>query len=392
MAKKTAILWPSIEPPDIFEIRYGYEFCREQSRALCHAPDLKTEWLNYCDSDTIGHAFKNLPGVYHILLVTDPLIVLNVFAVRTLLGAVEAGLSAAGPLFNETRFIHQQAVLRGLYHNMTSYLEVSARFADDAGDTTPVEQLDPGCLMFTKDALDSNCDNILIRNAHQHFTGDKGIANGAMMHRFSNAFESAREDLVAMVPDHVVRVLDVGTAFGGYGKRLKEDRSDIFVAGIELNPAMAEFARQYYDEVFNHSIEDFEPPYSVDLINCGELLEHLDNPWAALGRFSRILTEGGYLTLSVPNAGHWSIILDLINGRFQYIPMGLQCITHIRWFTEHEIQNSLAKAGFAIDMLKRVQSAPTESGQRFIQDLTEKGYGDRDQLMTTEIVIRARKK
>ena len=104
-----------------------------------------------------------------------------------------------------------------------------------------------------------------------------------------------------------------------------------------------------------------------------------------------MLNPKGYIVLSVPNAGHWAIVRDLIQGRFQYIPWGPQCITHIRWFTENDIIRALEDAGFSIDLIDRIQPPPTPVGNQFIQDMLDNGYGDREPLLTVEIIIRAQK-
>ena len=67
-----------------------------------------------------------------------------------------------------------------------------------------------------------------------------------------------------------------------YGKCLKGIRPDVFLAGVEMNPMMAKFARSYYDDIFVCPVESLDLPYAVDLINCGEVLEHLENPWNTL--------------------------------------------------------------------------------------------------------------
>ena len=40
---------------------------------------------------------------------------------------------------------------------------------------------------------------------------------------------------------------------------------------------------------------------------------------------------------SIPNVGHYSIVEDLIAGRWDYLPIGLLCYTHFRFFTRHTL-------------------------------------------------------
>ena len=45
----------------------------------------------------------------------------------------------------------------------------------------------------------------------------------------------------------------------------------------------------------------------------------------------QVLPPGGVVVLSVPNVGHWSVVADLLAGRWDYLPAGLVCVTHLRF-------------------------------------------------------------
>ena len=49
------------------------------------------------------------------------------------------------------------------------------------------------------------------------------------------------------------------------------------------------------------------------------------------------VTPGGRLVLSVPNVGHWAVVEDLLAGRWDYLPIGLLCYTHYRFFTRRTL-------------------------------------------------------
>jgi hypothetical protein len=48
----------------------------------------------------------------------------------------------------------------------------------------------------------------------------------------------------------------------------------------------------------------------------------------------------------VPNVGHYSVIEDLLAGRWDYLPVGLLCSTHYRFFTRRTLEDMLRAAGF----------------------------------------------
>ncbi|MBU0734196.1 MAG: class I SAM-dependent methyltransferase, partial [Proteobacteria bacterium] len=148
-------------------------------------------------------------------------------------------------------------------------------------------------------------------------------------------------------------------------------------------------AALYYDEVITCPVEEADLTGGFDLVNCGDILEHLRDPWAMLNRIHSLLRDEGYLVMSVPNVGHWSIVRNLMRGAFQYIPSGLLCATHLRWFTESSIRKALEKAGFSIEIFQREQIPPTPRGEAFIRDMCAAGYADETSLKTNEFVIRA---
>ena len=49
--------------------------------------------------------------------------------------------------------------------------------------------------------------------------------------------------------------------------------------------------------------------------------------------------------LSVPNVGHYSVVEDLLAGRWDYLPIGLLCSTHYRFFTRRTLEDMLHSAG-----------------------------------------------
>ncbi|MBE9573406.1 MAG: methyltransferase domain-containing protein, partial [Proteobacteria bacterium] len=120
-------------------------------------------------------------------------------------------------------------------------------------------------------------------------------------------------------------------------KTIKQIRPEILLTGVELNPIMAESARPYYDELITCPIENARLATEFDLINCGDIIEHLQDPWSMLKRLHGLLRNNGYLIMSIPNVGHWSIAKELLKGNFQYVPLGLLCIAHLRWFSESSI-------------------------------------------------------
>ncbi|MBI5591131.1 MAG: class I SAM-dependent methyltransferase [Deltaproteobacteria bacterium] len=392
MNDQLEIFWPKLTAPDIWEVQVSYEYCKNTSRQLCE-PISGLIWIDYPVEWRI-HQFLANSASDLLLIVTDPEAVFSEYTIHCLVKGISGGFGACGPVYNISDHPEQQAQLPASYLNVSSYVEIARHLSETTLPHRTADSLDPTCVLYRRDYLESLLQSGSgNKSSHQVAAtpASAGIASGALVHRFGNYYDGGREDLVDLVPPQIRRVLDIGCANGGYGKHLKQVRPDIRIVGVELNPIMAETARRCYDEIITSPIEQVQIDEKFDLVNCGDILEHLENPWQMLKRIYHLLNEGGYLVLSVPNAGHWTVIKDLMNGKFEYLPVGLLCITHLRWFTESSIRQALADAGFGIDKISKQQIAPTPEGKKFISMMCESGYGSEESLMTNEIIIRALK-
>jgi SAM-dependent methyltransferase len=390
------IFWPASPAPEIDEIQFSFAFCRKMTRRFCKMAYPDALWLDYDGFETIETLFPKADG-HVLILVREPETVLSPHAIRILHDLGQAGHDICGPVFNQSAFPQQVASLPAVYVNMDSFLEISEIMAEERSAEYFLLStgLDPACVSFRLDFLRELEPSELISNIETpNRTGSPIVAQGALAHSgFLNAFSSQRDDLVRLVPDSGMHdILDVGCAMGGYGKTLKRIFPDVRLTGVELNPVMAKKAAPYYDEMLNIPLEQIDFSGLFDLINCGDILEHLTNPWGMLKRLRRLLRNSGRLVLSIPNAGHWSVVRALLKGQFQYIPLGLLCIGHLRWFTELSIRESLEEAGFEIEIFERQQIPPTREGEKFIQDMCTSGYGEEQSLRANEFVLRAIRK
>ncbi len=78
-------------------------------------------------------------------------------------------------------------------------------------------------------------------------------------------------------------------------------------------------------------------------------------PRNGLQRARELLTPGGSAVASIPNVGHWAVIADLLEGRWDYCPVGIHCVTHVRFFTEHTLRDLFLDSGFAVERLEYVK-------------------------------------
>ncbi|MCB0190785.1 MAG: class I SAM-dependent methyltransferase [Anaerolineae bacterium] len=173
------------------------------------------------------------------------------------------------------------------------------------------------------------------------------ITRAGVYHQFIDYYGQVRDDILPYLPQQAHHVLEVGCGRGLTG-RFIQNRLGCRVTGVELNPVVAQEAEQHLWRVIVGDIQTVPLEQNTyDAAVATELFEHLVEPELFLEKMRRVLKPGGRIILSVPNIGHYAIVEDLIAGRWDYIPIGLLCYTHVRFFTGATIEAWLTRLGFA---------------------------------------------
>lgn len=165
-----------------------------------------------------------------------------------------------------------------------------------------------------------------------------------------NYYCAVRKDLIDLVPPGFKSVLQIGCGDGNNADYLKE-KGATYIAGIELSSKHGKVAKKKMDDVFTGSVEGELPGWLLntkfDLLICGDVIEHLINPWKTLSTLRNLMSPSGYLLASIPNVRHYSVIKDLVfKGRFHYVSSGLLDRTHLRFFTKSEIVELFENSGY----------------------------------------------
>jgi SAM-dependent methyltransferase len=182
------------------------------------------------------------------------------------------------------------------------------------------------------------------------------LVPGACIHPLFDYYCEERKDVLPLVPETVGSLLDIGCSRGGFGKALKAGRS-CRVVGIEMNRNEGEKARDVLDEVVIGDVLEVKPGEHFDCVTCLDVLEHFVASERLLERIRNdfLKPEGGYLLLSIPNVGHWSVVEDLLAGRWDYLPVGLLCTTHMRFFTLKTIYDLLENNDFVVERTESIK-------------------------------------
>lgn len=155
------------------------------------------------------------------------------------------------------------------------------------------------------------------------------------------------------------RVLDLGCGTGALGTWLVAHKQCV-VDGLTLSAEEASKAAPHYRKVVVDNLETADLPYifagdTYDCIVCADVLEHLPRPDRILNACHTLLSPGGQLLVSVPNAAYCGLVSELMHGRLDYRDEGLLDRTHLRFFTRATLLEFLAKHRWAPTSLSVIQ-------------------------------------
>lgn len=147
------------------------------------------------------------------------------------------------------------------------------------------------------------------------------------------------------------KILEFGPATGKMTKYLKnklECEVDIVEYDISSGIEAALFAKEKFLGKEEGDIEKCIwhtnlKNQKYDYIIFADVLEHLRYPIDILIKANELLKYEGSIFVSLPNISHNSIIINLINGRFDYKDLGILDKTHLRFFTYESFKSEINK-------------------------------------------------
>lgn len=184
-------------------------------------------------------------------------------------------------------------------------------------------------------------------------------------------YTQVRTDLISLLPpSRGLKVLEIGAGGGDTLVYLKTQELASEVVGVDIFslPNTNQQSRDI-DNFLVLNIETESLPYEqhyFDAVLCGDVVEHLVDPWEAISKVAGYLKPGGLFILSTPNFRHIDNFISIyVRGDFKYDPAGgLLDRTHLRYFCRKNIadlvqSNELAfQAIYPITAFKDYQPRP----------------------------------
>lgn len=171
-------------------------------------------------------------------------------------------------------------------------------------------------------------------------------------------FESVRLELLELIPEknRQGNMLEIGAGSRSTLMHAKQNGYAKKIYGIELNKIENSYQKSKEFECFLiGDIESMKLPFQkeqFDVILCGDVLEHLVNPYNLVKALKKYLKHDGIFIASLPNIRHFSALKEIvIKGDFKYVERGILDKTHLRFFCKKNMVDLFVQNGYKIDSI-----------------------------------------
>lgn len=208
-------------------------------------------------------------------------------------------------------------------------------------------------------------------------------------------FSNLRADLISLIPENEEnKILEIGAGTCETLieiKRLKLAREVVGVELIKLEDSQQDSPD--IDRLIIGNIENLEsdlPKNYFDVIICGDIIEHLVYPEAALRKLHNHLKQDGIIIISIPNFRDYHILYRVvILADFKYTDRGILDRTHLRFFCKKNIISLLTSAEYVtVSIYSMFQFDKAQRTRKIINKLT---FGLIRDLLTSQYIIVAKK-
>lgn len=208
----------------------------------------------------------------------------------------------------------------------------------------------------------------------------------------------ARQEIISLINhdwDAPIKVLEVGCGLGATLSKIKYLWPNSKVYGIEIVDCIAQIGANYLD-ILQGNIETMSLPFlaeQFDYIILADVLEHLYEPEQTIKHLMPYLKGNGSFLCSIPNIMHVSVLLPLLQGKFDYTNSGVCDKTHIKFFTLNSIAKLFQKYADIENLTGNFGGYLTEEEQQMLNALENvPKLASKTEFQVCQYIFSARKK
>ena len=208
-------------------------------------------------------------------------------------------------------------------------------------------------------------------------------------------FNNPRIDLIELIPKNKNnKILELGAGSCDTLIEIKKLKLAEEVVGVELIKLTDSYQENSgIDRLIignvEHIVLDLPNDY-FDVIICGDVLEHLIDPWHIMKSLHKLLKQNGVIIISVPNIREYHILYKiLVRADFMYSDQGILDRTHLRFFCRKNIIALLTSSMFTLVSIHSIfRLGKNHRRKRIIDTLT---LGLIRDFLTSQYVVVAQK-
>lgn len=169
-------------------------------------------------------------------------------------------------------------------------------------------------------------------------------------------YSNIRQDLFRYIEKGENTILEFGCSEGRTGEALKKEGLAGYYVGADIHQPSVDIASTFLDEAICANLDDFDfsklGSNRFDYVICGDVLEHLYEPWDTVSNIHDLIKPGGKLIITLPNTRHYSVSLSLLfKGNWDYRDAGILDRTHIRFFTKKTAMKLFTKEQYGLSSI-----------------------------------------
>lgn len=182
-----------------------------------------------------------------------------------------------------------------------------------------------------------------------------------------------------------MNILELGCGIGLTLLKYKYSYPNAALYGLEPDANMAAIAKNVAAISAKPPGEfplDFPEDY-FDYILVGNHLESVENPDALLTGLKKYLKKDGWVIVQVQNIMHYSVLRNLLNGKWRYASQDILSRSNRAFFTLDDILKMTSDCGYKNQFTFHWFSVLSEEDKAFVQKLCQTGEEKRDYVFST---------